>query len=286
MTQNVTGEIKNPLAGMSKTELMADVEAFAQRNGMDEQLDLLRKGALIAQNPADFENIAELNDEDRDALRIEVTRRWKHPKPLYATIILNSIAAAIQGWDQTGSNGANLSFPVEFGIADSEPYCTSERECSNRAWLVGFVNSCPYIAIVLFAAWLSDPVNDLLGRRGTIFIAAIFSLLASIGSGFTQTWGQLCACRVLLGIGMGLKEVTVPVFSAENAPANIRGGLVMSWQLWTAFGIMLGFSANLAVYQVGNIAWRLQLGSAFIPAVPLVIGVSDSLVVSTRFTVR
>ena len=36
---------------------------------------------------------------------------------------------------------------------------------------------------------------------------------------------------------------------------------------------MLGFSANLAVYKVGDIAWRLQLGSAFIPAVPLVIGV-------------
>jgi hypothetical protein len=28
---------------------------------------------------------------------------------------------------------------------------------------------------------------------------------------------------MLLGIGMGLKEVTVPVFSAENAPTIIRG---------------------------------------------------------------
>lgn len=50
----------------------------------------------------------------------------------------------------------------------------------------------------------------------------------------SQTWGQLVACRILLGIGMGLKEVTVPVFSAEVAPTNIRGGLVMSWQVWTA----------------------------------------------------
>jgi len=31
--------------------------------------------------------------------------------------------------------------------------------------------------------------------------------------------------------------------------------------------------ANLAVYKVGKIAWRLQLGSAFIPAVPLVLGI-------------
>ena len=116
-------------------------------------------------------------------------------------------------------------------------------------------------------------MNELCGRRGTIFIAAVFSLFAPFGMGLSQTWGQLAVCRVLLGVGMGLKEVTVPVFSAENVPASVRGGLVMSWQMWTAFGIFLGFCANLAVYQVGDIAWRLQIGSAFIPAVPLTLGI-------------
>jgi hypothetical protein len=38
-------------------------------------------------------------------------------------------------------------------------------------------------------------------------------------------------------------------------------------------GIFLGTCANLAVGRTGEIAWRLQFGSAFIPAVPLVIGV-------------
>lgn len=47
----------------------------------------------------------------------------------------------------------------------------------------------------------------------------------------------------------------------------------MSWQVWTACGIFLGTIANLAVVNTGRIAWRLQLGSAFIPAVPLVIGI-------------
>lgn len=47
----------------------------------------------------------------------------------------------------------------------------------------------------------------------------------------------------------------------------------MSWQLWTAFGIFLGFAANVIVQDTGAIAWRLQLGSAFIPAVPLAIGI-------------
>lgn len=83
------------------------------------------------------------------------------------------------------------------------------------------------------AAWISDPLNHWLGRRKVIFGAAIFSLLAPIGSACTQTWEQLLGVRILLGIGMGLKEVTVPVFTAEIAPTMIRGGLVMSWQVWT-----------------------------------------------------
>ena len=123
------------------------------------------------------------------------------------------------------------------------------------------------------AAWISDPLNNLLGRRGVIFLAAIFSLLAPFGQALSQKWGQLVACRILLGIGMGLKEVTVPVFSAESAPSNIRGGLVMSWQLWTAFGILMGTCANLIFVNGGRNAWRYQFGSAFIPAIPLILGV-------------
>ena len=72
---------------------------------------------------------------------------------------------------------------------------------------------------------------------------------------------------------MGSKASTVPIFAAENAPASIRGGLVMTWQMWVAFGIFLGLCANLALHGVGKIAWRLQLGSAFIPAVPLLFGI-------------
>lgn len=41
--------------------------------------------------------------------------------------------------------------------------------------------------------------------------------------------------------------------------------------MWTAFGILLGTASNLVLGHVGPIAWRLQLGSAFIPAIPLMV---------------
>lgn len=43
----------------------------------------------------------------------------------------------------------------------------------------------------------------------------------------------------------------------------------MSFQLWVAFGILFGFCSNLMFYQIGRIAWRVQLAAAFVPAVPL-----------------
>jgi MFS family permease len=93
------------------------------------------------------------------------------------------------------------------------------------------------------------------------------------GFDFVLAWEQLLVTRLLLGIGMGCKGSTVPIFSAENAPASVRGALVMSWQMWTAFGIFLGTCANLAVKDTGKISWRLQFGSALLPALPLLIGV-------------
>lgn len=49
--------------------------------------------------------------------------------------------------------------------------------------------------IVASAGWASDPLNDLMGRRGVIFLAAVFSLVAPFGMALSQTWGQLAASR-------------------------------------------------------------------------------------------
>ena len=108
---------------------------------MVEQIALLQRGALVAQNPPAFEQITELEESERVVLRREVTNKWKQTRSLYFTVILCSIGAAVQGWDQTGSNGANLSWPQALGVPDSGPGSTPLN-----GWIVGIVNSGPYIA--------------------------------------------------------------------------------------------------------------------------------------------
>jgi len=203
---------------------MSRVEVFAQEKGLTEHVALLRRGALVAQDPSSYEEIdgpEALNADEKAALRAEVEHKWRLPMKLYLTIATCSIGAAVQGWDQTGSNGANIFFPAVYGIAE---------KTTRDTLLVGLINAGPYIGSAFIGCWLSDPINNILGRRGVIFFSAHFCLWPVIGSAFCHTWEQQLACRILMGIGMGVKASTVPIYAAENSPAAIRGALVMSWR--------------------------------------------------------
>lgn len=113
------GKIVNPLSHLSKAELLAQADAFIAEKGLEEHSDVIKRGALVAQSPAAYGSLEELSTEEKDAITYELGHKWSHPFTLYFTIVTCSIGAAVQGWDQTGSNGANLSFPAEFGIGDS-----------------------------------------------------------------------------------------------------------------------------------------------------------------------
>ncbi|KAH7322701.1 hypothetical protein B0I35DRAFT_476624 [Stachybotrys elegans] len=263
INRNLEAKIRNPLEGIPREQLMTDVHHWVEKYGLQEHEPLFRKGALIAQNPAEaaaIDGAEKLEPEELIAIEREVTHRWHMPKKLFLTIATCSIGAAVQGWDQTGSNGANLFFPEYYGI---------DSGSTGDTLLVGLVNAGPYLGASLIGCWLSDPINNWFGRRGVIFFSAHFCIWPVIAAAFCETWEQQFIVRILMGIGMGVKASTVPIYAAENSPASIRGALVMSWQMWTAFGIMLGTAFNLAVFNVPRIQWRLMIGAPFLPAVPL-----------------
>ncbi|THW08564.1 hypothetical protein D6D25_07903, partial [Aureobasidium pullulans] len=152
--------------------------------------------------------------------------------------------------DNTGANGANLLFLEEFGIAD-------------QPWLIGVINSAPSL-FGLLSVWAADPVNNFFGRRGTIFITGLFVVFPVLAQGFKQDWVDLMICRLFMGLGMGIKISTIPMYSAEDHPQTFV-------VLWVAFGILLGFSTNLIFMDVGRLAWCFQLSAAFVPAMPLLV---------------
>ena len=115
LTNNVQARIQNPLHGISRGTLLDQVEDFAREKDLLDVVDILKKGALLAQNPKDFENIPELDEKDKEVIRRETTRillsfhppipwsshhfspdRWSQPYPLYMTVVVCSLAAAVQ----------------------------------------------------------------------------------------------------------------------------------------------------------------------------------------------
>ncbi|EAS29308.3 sugar porter (SP) family MFS transporter [Coccidioides immitis RS] len=252
----INNKLRNPLSGMTKDELFRDVETFALEKGLMDVVDDLKKGALIAQDPKSFELLDELSEAEKELLRREKTHKWNQPFMMYFMTILCAGSAIVQGMDQTAVNGAQEFYFDEFNVTD--------------VWQQGLLNGTPYLCSALIGCWTTAPLNRYFGRRGCIFISCFVSFASSFWMATAHTWWNLLLARFLLGFAVGAKSTTTPVYGAECSPANIRGALVMMWQMWTAFGIMLGYIASVAfmdvkVASIPGFNWRLMLASTAIP---------------------
>lgn len=108
---SVAAKLRNPLAGLSEEQVLADVEAWCTEKGLQDDLDSFRKGALIArvgQREDGFEYVNSLSEEEKDILRRETSHRWSQPLMLYFLVILCAGSAIVQGMDQTAVNGAQV----------------------------------------------------------------------------------------------------------------------------------------------------------------------------------
>ncbi|KAI1210457.1 uncharacterized protein F4807DRAFT_67183 [Annulohypoxylon truncatum] len=262
-----SAKLENPLGGLTPEQLAQRGEDFCAKHGFTNKDDIraFRLGAMIAGNMNKYDTVDGLTDNERLVLDRELTHKWSNPGMLYAVIVICSLCAAVQGMDETVVNGAQGFYKKEFGIDDTNS--------SRNSWLLGLVNAAPYICCAFAGCWLTEPMNKAFGRRGTVFISCMVSALACFWQAFTNTWWHMFIARFALGFGIGPKSATTPIFAAECSPPKLRGALVMQWQMWTAFGIMLGYVMDLAFFAVPDLSgiiglnWRLMMGSALIPAV-------------------
>ena len=74
---------ENPLGGIPRDQLMADVDEFCAKYDLKNYNETFRKGALVAQNPHSIQNMTELSDDDKYHLEREHTHKWSQPKTLY-----------------------------------------------------------------------------------------------------------------------------------------------------------------------------------------------------------
>ncbi|XP_022132580.1 sugar transporter ERD6-like 6 isoform X2 [Momordica charantia] len=112
----------------------------------------------------------------------------------------------------------------------------------------------------------SGQIAEYIGRKGSLMIAAIPNIIGWLAISFAKDSSFLYMGRLLEGFGVGIISYTVPVYIAEIAPQNLRGGLGSVNQLSVTIGIMLAYLLGLFV------PWRLLAVLGILPCTVLIPG--------------
>lgn len=121
-------------------------------------------------------------------------------------------------------------------------------------------------------AVLAAPISQRIGRRPSCLLAAALAcagyLLVPVGQGMAPGVGMLVMARILIGLGVGLSSMVVPMYAAEVTPARHRGAVVSLFQLAVTIGILLGYAVPLAL--TGRASWEAMLGGGALIALACV----------------
>ncbi|KAJ4701945.1 Sugar transporter ERD6-like 6 [Melia azedarach] len=118
----------------------------------------------------------------------------------------------------------------------------------------------------MVGAIASGQIAEYIGRKGSLMIAAIPNIIGWLAISFARDSSFLYMGRLLEGFGVGIISYTVPVYIAEIAPQNLRGGLGSVNQLSVTIGIMLAYLLGLFVQ------WRILAVLGILPCTILIPG--------------
>ncbi|XP_023743070.1 inositol transporter 1 [Lactuca sativa] len=167
--------------------------------------------------------------------------------------VVAGIGGLLFGYDTGVISGALLYIRDDFKAVDESSFL---QETIVSMALVG----------AMIGAAAGGWINDAYGRkRATLLADVIFAFGSLVMAGAPDPY-VLIMGRLLVGLGVGVASVTAPMYIAEAAPSEIRGGLVSTNVLMITGGQFLSYLVNLAFTEVPG-TWRWMLGVAAVPAI-------------------
>ncbi|WP_130873249.1 sugar porter family MFS transporter [[Pseudopropionibacterium] massiliense] len=168
--------------------------------------------------------------------------------------IVAAVGGLIFGFDTAVISGANAALKVQFNLDD------------------GGLGATVAIATVgtIVGALVGGRSADHFGRRKLLFFIGILYVLGALGTALAPSHLVLMVFRFVGGVGVGLSSVCAPIYTAEIAPAKVRGRLVGLVQFNIVLGILVAYLSNYIVAQIVHdpqIAWRWMLGVMVVPSV-------------------
>ncbi|PIA50315.1 hypothetical protein AQUCO_01300810v1 [Aquilegia coerulea] len=196
-------------------------------------------------------------------------------------VILSCMMAAMGGVIYGYDNG------ITGGVTSMEPFLRNffpdiyskmkndkniSNYCKFDSQLLTLFTSSLYIA-GLVASFFASSVTKAVGRKPSILIGGASFLTGAALGGAALNMYMLIIGRVLLGIGVGFTNQSVPLYLSEMAPSNYRGAINIGFQLTAGIGVTSAALLNFGTEKIeGNLGWRISLIMAAVPASILTIG--------------
>ncbi|KAF4384408.1 hypothetical protein G4B88_028482 [Cannabis sativa] len=194
------------------------------------------------------------------------------------TCLVAAMGGLIFGYDLGISGGVTSMepflerfFPSVYRKMNDETIHQNEY-CKFDSELLTLFTSSLYLA-ALAASFVASVITRSFGRKVSMLIGGVVFFVGSILNGAAANIEMLIIGRLLLGVGVGFANQSVPLYLSEMAPAKMRGALNIGFQMAITIGILVANFVNYGTAQIkGGWGWRVSLGLAAVPAVMLTVG--------------
>ena len=174
---------------------------------------------------------------------------------VYLVCLIAALAGLLFGFD-TGIISGALLF-IERGF----PLTTLMKELIVSSVLLG----------AMAGSLCSGRLTDQYGRRRIILLISGLFIVGTLIATLAPNVQAILLGRLCIGIAIGIGSYTAPLYIAEVAPLELRGGLVSLNQLMITFGIMCSYIINYLFTNIQG-SWRLMFAFGLVPAILLSIG--------------
>ena len=164
-----------------------------------------------------------------------------------------AIIGVIYGYDQGSIASAILFLKPDFNLS---------------TFMVSVVTATVVLGQLL-GAFNAGRITNWIGRKRTMVLIALgYAIFAGLQGLAPNEW-FLIGIRFLLGFTIGLSIVTVPAYIAESSPSQVRGSMIVTFQVATVSGIAIAYFVGAAL--AGLESWRLILSLSAIPALIVLV---------------
>ncbi|XP_051238860.1 proton myo-inositol cotransporter isoform X4 [Dicentrarchus labrax] len=178
------------------------------------------------------------------------------PGFIYVLVFFSALGGFLFGYDTGVVSGAMLLLKKEMKLSN--------------LWQELLVSST--VGAAALSAISGGFLNGWLGRKVCILLASFIFSTGGIILSLAPDKVVLLVGRIVVGLGIGIASMTVPVYIAEVSPSHQRGQLVTINSLFITGGQLIASVIDGALSYMSHDGWRYMLGLSVVPAVLQFVG--------------